>query len=66
MKKKHYKFSFDNKIIKLNDCLKVQGEIGNWDSSEYMLGLYNGMEFCLATLEERDPSFRTLPIERNI
>ena len=38
---------------------QIQGSFGNWNYDDYMLGLFNGIEMCLAALEERDPEFRT-------
>lgn len=36
----------------------IQGQKGNFDYSEYMGGLYNGIELSLATLENREPIYR--------
>lgn len=52
------------KIDRLNDLLKIQYQSAF--SSEYQLGLYNGIEICLAILEDRGCNFLTLPIEDNI
>jgi hypothetical protein len=30
-------------------------------SDDYNLGLYNGMELCLAILEKREPKYKDLP-----
>lgn len=40
---------------------QVQGREGNWNSSEYMLGLYNGLELARAALEEDNPKLRERP-----
>jgi hypothetical protein len=37
----------------------IQGTQGNWDADDYMLGMFNGIEMCLAALENREPDFRT-------
>ena len=39
----------------------IQGNNGNWDYSEYMWGLFNGLELALAIMEDRDPQFRDAP-----
>ena len=37
--------------------LDIQGQKGNYDYDEYMLGLYNGMECIIALFETRDPNY---------
>lgn len=37
--------------------LDIQGQKGNYDYDEYMLGLYNGMEFIIALFETREPNY---------
>ena len=44
-----------------NEMLDVQGRNGSWDCDPYMHGLYNGMEFMLSLIEEREPKFREAP-----
>lgn len=41
------------------EMLEIQGQKGNYDYDEYMLGLYNGMEYIIALFEEREPNFRS-------
>lgn len=41
--------------------LEVQGRDGTWNYDPYMLGLYNGMEYSLALMEDREPIFRDAP-----
>lgn len=43
------------------EMLGVQGASGNWDYDPYMHGLYNGMEFMLSLVEEREPFLRSAP-----
>ncbi len=38
------------------EMLEIQGQKGNYDYDEYMLGLYNGMEYVIALFETRDPN----------
>lgn len=40
-----------------NEMLDIQGQKGNYDYDEYMLGLYNGMEYIIALFETREPNF---------
>lgn len=39
------------------EMLDIQGQKGNYDFDEYMLGLYNGMEFIISLFETREPNF---------
>ena len=50
-------------IDKLRDLLRTQGQPGNWNFDSYMHGMYNGMEFALSVLEEREPIYRDAPKE---
>lgn len=45
----------------IKDIHKVQGEIGNWDVSPYMTGLFNGLELALSVLDCRNPEYRDCP-----
>lgn len=47
-----------DKIASVNEVRDVQGEPGNWDVSDYMTGLYNGLEMASSILEDREPEFR--------
>lgn len=48
-----------NKIQQVRELVNIQGSKGNWDSSDYMTGLFNGLEMSLSILEKREPVFRT-------
>lgn len=39
------------------EMLDIQGQKGNYDYDEYMLGLYNGMEYIISLFETRKPNF---------
>ena len=39
------------------EMLGIQGQKGNYDYDEYMLGLYNGMEYIIALFETREPNY---------
>lgn len=47
-----------NSVREMRD---VQGMDGSWNMDPYMHGLYNGIEFALALMEQRDPAFRDAP-----
>lgn len=47
-------------VQQLRDLVAIQGENGNWNSDDYSLGLFNGLELALATMEGREPAYRTL------
>ncbi len=55
MKNKH---ELEKVIDTLNNFLEIQKEC--IEQSEYMLGLYNGMELALATLEKREPKYEEI------
>jgi len=48
----------NKKIESMKQILEVQGNSGNWNYDNYMLGIFNGMELMMATLEDREPLFR--------
>ena len=45
----------------VKEQLAVQGQPGNWNYDSYMQGMYNGLECALATMEDREPLYRTKP-----
>lgn len=51
------------RIKSLKDLVGIQGDDGNWNSDNYMLGLFNGLELALAIIEGREPGFRRRPDE---
>ena len=51
----------DNKLDHMREMLRIQGNDGNWNYDSYMHGMYNGMEYMLAMLEDREPVYRTRP-----
>jgi hypothetical protein len=50
-----------NNIETVKEMVRIQGSDGHWNYDLYMLGLYNGLEFALSILEEREPVFREKP-----
>lgn len=53
-----------DKIVSINEMRDVQGEPGNYDVSDYMTGLFNGLELASATLERREPNYRLKPFKK--
>lgn len=49
-------------VERLRSQHRVQGEHGNWNCNNYMLGLFNGLECALATMEHREPKYRNGPV----
>lgn len=49
------------KLQKLKDMIKIQSTDGNWNHSQYMHGMANGMILALALLEDKDPVFLHAP-----
>jgi hypothetical protein len=48
-------------IDDLMNVVDIQGYNGNWNFSEYMWGMYNGMELALAIVENREPKYKEKP-----
>ena len=48
---------WENHLMHSKEMLDIQGQKGNYDYDEYMLGLYNGMEYIIALFETREPNF---------
>ena len=59
MEEQRYRLISLDRITAMKEVHRVQGADGNWDYDPYMLGLFNGMEFMLSLLEDRNPDFRT-------
>lgn len=53
----------ESKVYSIRNQLHIQGVSGNWNYDAYMHGMYNGLECALATLEEREPEYRSAPTE---
>lgn len=54
-----YKEKFEKAVSDISDQKSVQGSSGNWDYDEYMRGMYNGIECALATMQGKDPIYRS-------
>ena len=48
-------------LEKLKEVHQVQGYGGNWTYSEYMWGMYNGLELALSIFEDREPNYKEKP-----
>lgn len=53
----------NNELTRIKNLLAIQGSQGNWNYDPYMHGMYNGMELCVAILEDREPVYKTAPKE---
>jgi hypothetical protein len=51
--------AFRDRRAKLKAMVGIQGNHGNWNYSNYMLGMYNGLELGLAVMDDRNPVFKT-------
>lgn len=49
--------TYKSKLKELKDFRKIQKENITAGKDEYMIGLYNGIELCVASMEEREPVF---------
>lgn len=45
-------------LINAKEMLSLQGHDGNYNYDNYMLGLYNGMEYVIALFEKRNPIYK--------
>lgn len=52
---------FYKRIEMCKEMLEVQGRDGTFNHSPYDHGLYNGIEFALSLMEQREPNFRSAP-----
>ena len=52
-----------NKTEALRELVKVQCTDGNWNYSEYMLGMANGLICALAVVEDKDAKYLSQPDE---
>lgn len=48
------------RINNLKDIWQIQNEEPSVEYDRYMLGLFNGLELALATIEDREPKYRQL------
>ena len=48
---------WENHLKCSKEMLDIQEQKGNYDYDEYMLGLYNGMEYIIALFETREPNY---------
>jgi len=48
-------------IEAMQQALKIQGYDGNWNYSESMFGMYNGMELMMSMVENRRAAFKEIP-----
>lgn len=44
-------------LIEAKKMLDIQAQQGNYDFDEYMLGIYNGMEYIVSIFENREPEY---------
>ena len=50
-------------IQKIKIMLELQAQNGNWNYNAYMLGVYNGLELALASLESRQARCKEAPLK---
>lgn len=51
------------RMASFESCLTVQASPGNWDYSEYMQGMLNGMIFSYAVITGLDAKYADPPVE---
>jgi hypothetical protein len=56
-----FRNQYDKAIDSANKALDIQGADGNWNHDPYMFGMFNGMEYMLATFEDREVRYRNAP-----
>jgi len=47
------------KFESIREMRDIQGQKGNYDCDDYMIGLYNGLEMAVAIIECREPIFKS-------
>ncbi|QHA00540.1 hypothetical protein [Dehalobacter restrictus] len=48
------------RIFTVEKMRVIQGTDGNWNTSEYMRGLYNGLELAMAILMDRNTNYKNV------
>ena len=51
----------EKELKKLKELLDIQCSDGNWNFDPYMHGMANGMIFCVALLEDKEPVYLEAP-----
>jgi hypothetical protein len=54
--------SFSQKLKELQNCVDIQCQNGNWNYSEYMRGMANGLILALTIMTETQPIYREVPV----
>lgn len=54
-----YSNEMEKRLKNLREMRDVQGRIGNWNYDQYMLGMYNALELAVATMEDREPVYKS-------
>ena len=52
--------AYKRRMENLRNVWEAQGNDGNWNYDEYMLGMFNGLELALSMMEGRDVEYREL------
>jgi len=50
---------YESRLKEAKEMLKAQK--GSYDYDEYMHGMYNGMEYILCLMEDREPEYMEAP-----
>lgn len=50
---------FENKTKQIKQMRDLQKQTMETNKDDYMIGLYNGLEFALAIMENREPIFES-------
>lgn len=51
----------EDRINSLRELVKLERTNGNWNYSQYSLGMANGMILALSVITEEEPEFMSLP-----
>lgn len=54
--------SFSQKLKELENCVDIQCQNGNWNYSEYMRGMANGLILALNIMTETQPIYKEVPV----
>lgn len=58
--------TYKSKLKELKNLRKIQKENIATGKDEYMIGLYNGIELCVASMEGREPVFEYITKEPEV
>lgn len=53
--------TLEKRLGELDSIVGIQCSDGNWNTSEYMLGMANGLLLAQATMKDEEPAYKKRP-----